>query len=115
MSVRRGEVVWVDWPFSDRTGSKLRPAVVVLDDSLNGRIADTVLVLMSRTQRAVGKTEVLIDPAVETASGLRYRSAASCNNLLTIDQRLLGQTVGVLSNAAMLKIDAALKASLGLP
>jgi hypothetical protein len=45
MSVRRGEVVRVDWPYSDRTGSKVRPAVVVQDDSLNGLIADTLLVL----------------------------------------------------------------------
>jgi mRNA interferase MazF len=115
MSVRRGEVIWVDWPFSDRTGSKVRPAVVVQDDSLNGRIADTVLALITRSPRAVGTTEVLIDPAVETGSGLRHRSAVSCNNLLTIDQQLLHQTVGRLSYAAMLKIDAPLKASLGLP
>lgn len=25
----RGDVVLVDWPFSDRKGSKLRPAVIV--------------------------------------------------------------------------------------
>ena len=54
MSVRRGEVVRVDWPYSDRTGSKVRPALVVQADTLNGLIADTVLVLISRTQRAVG-------------------------------------------------------------
>lgn len=47
MSVRRGDVVWVDWPYSDRTGSKVRPAVVVQDDPYNGLIADTVLVLIS--------------------------------------------------------------------
>ena len=65
MRISRGDVVRVDWPFSDRTGSKVRPAVVVQADVLNGRIADTILVLVSRTQRAVGMTEVLIDPADE--------------------------------------------------
>ncbi len=30
--MNRGEVVEVDWPFSDRTGSKTRPAVVVPND-----------------------------------------------------------------------------------
>jgi hypothetical protein len=34
----RGEVVLVDWPFSDPSGSKLRPAVVVQADFLNGLI-----------------------------------------------------------------------------
>jgi hypothetical protein len=32
----RGEVVEVDWPYSDLMGSKNRPAVVVQADFLNG-------------------------------------------------------------------------------
>lgn len=115
MTVRRGEVVRVDWPYSDRTGSKVRPAVVVQADQLNGLIADTVLVLVSRTRRAVGMTEVLIDPAVETGCGLRYPSAVSCNNLLTIDQSLIAQALGRLSAASMQAIDDRLKTALGLP
>jgi mRNA-degrading endonuclease toxin of MazEF toxin-antitoxin module len=36
--MNRGEVVQVDWPYSDLTGSKSRPAVVVQADYLNGLI-----------------------------------------------------------------------------
>ena len=39
-----GAVVLVDWPYSDRTGSKLRPAVVIQADFLNGLPDDAVLV-----------------------------------------------------------------------
>ena len=42
--MNRGEVVEVDWQFSDMTGSKRRPAVVVQADFLNGLSDDTVLV-----------------------------------------------------------------------
>jgi hypothetical protein len=42
--MRRGEVVEIDWPFSDLTGSKVRPAVVVQADFLDGLIDDTILV-----------------------------------------------------------------------
>jgi mRNA-degrading endonuclease toxin of MazEF toxin-antitoxin module len=35
MRVRRGEVVLVDFPFSDRTGSKVRPCLVVQNDANN--------------------------------------------------------------------------------
>jgi mRNA interferase MazF len=114
MSFRRGEVVRVDWPYSDRTGSKVRPALVVQADTLNGLIADTVLVLISRTQRAVGMTEVLIDPAVESGCGLRYPSVASCNNLLTIDQGLIVQVIGSVSSVTMQQVDDRLKTALGL-
>lgn len=115
MRVQRGDIVRVDWPYSDRTGSKVRPAVVVQDDAYNQRIADTVLILISRTLRALGAIEVEIDPAVETRSGLRYRSVASCTNLLTIDQGLIVQALGQLSSATMKQINDCLKAALGLP
>jgi mRNA-degrading endonuclease toxin of MazEF toxin-antitoxin module len=113
--MNRGDGVFVDWPFSDRQGSKVRPAIVVQADFLNSRIADTVLVLVSRTSRAPGQTEVLLDPAIETQSGLRYSSVASSTNFLTIDQALVLNRVGELSAAAMQQIEQALALVLGLP
>jgi mRNA-degrading endonuclease toxin of MazEF toxin-antitoxin module len=113
--MNRGDVVYVDWPFSDRQGSKVRPAIVVQADFLNTRIADTILVLVSRTSRAPGQTEVLLDPAIETNSGLRYVSVASCTNFLTVDQALVLRKIGELSNLAMQQIDQALQLVLGLP
>ena len=65
--MNRGEVVEVDWPFSDRTGSKSRPAVVVQADFLNGLIDDTVLVQVTGTRHGLPGTEVEIDPSVEAA------------------------------------------------
>jgi mRNA interferase MazF len=114
MNVRRGDVVRVDWPYSDRTGSKVRPAVVVQDDAYNSLIADTVLVLVSRTQRATGATEAEIDPATEPHSGLRYRSVVSCTNLLTIDRGLIMQALGHLSASTMVRINDCIKAALGV-
>ena len=51
--MNRGDVVLVDWPYSDRTGSKLRPAVVVQADFLNGLIDDTVLVQITSTSHGI--------------------------------------------------------------
>ena len=42
--MNRGEVVLVDWPYTDLTGSKLRPALVVQADFLNGLVDDTIYV-----------------------------------------------------------------------
>jgi hypothetical protein len=42
--MRRGNVVEINWHFSDRTGSKVRPAVVVQADFLETLIDDTILV-----------------------------------------------------------------------
>jgi mRNA interferase MazF len=113
--MKRGEVVLVDFPYSDRTGSKLRPALVVQADFLNSLIADTVLVSITRRTRGAATTEVPLDPAVETQSGLRQASIVSCTNFLTIDQVLIDQTIGRLSATAMQQVDHCIKAALQLP
>jgi mRNA interferase MazF len=111
----RGEVVLVDWPFSDLTGSKMRPAIVVQADFLNGLIDDTIYVKVQGHHYGIPNTEVELDPAVETASGLATVSYASSKDILTRDQTLIHHTLGVLSVAAMQEMAACLKAVLELP
>jgi mRNA interferase MazF len=113
--MKRGDVVLVDWPYSDRKGSKLRPSVVAQADFLNGIIDDTVLVQITTTSHSIPGTEVRIDPAQETTSGLLHISFASCANLLTADPTLIDQTIGYLSNAAMQQLSDCLKHVLDLP
>jgi mRNA interferase MazF len=113
--MNRGDVVEVDWPFTDLTGTKPRPAVVVQADFLNGLLDDTIYVKIQGVAYGVPGTEVLLDPAVETAAGLSKICYASCKDLLTREQALILRTVGVLSPAAMQQIDACLKVVLGLP
>jgi len=113
--MRRGEVVEVDWQYSDLTGSKKRPAVVVQADFLNGLIDDTILVQITSTQHGLPGTEVVLDPAIETASGLRKICVASCTNILTMDQTRLLRTIGYVSDAAIQQISACLKTVLELP
>ncbi len=113
--MNRGDVVLVDWPYSDRTGSKLRPAVVVQADFLNGLIDDTVLVQITSTLHGIPGTEVTLDPAQETTSGLLHVSIASCMNLLTADPGFIDQRIGYLSDAAMEKISRCLEKVMELP
>src|SRR5947209_1656157 len=96
--MRRGDVVEIDWQFSDLTGSKVRPAVVVQADFLDGLIDDTVLVKITSRRFGIPGTEVEIDPTQETASGLTKRCYASCKDILTRDQALILRTVGILSD-----------------
>ncbi|HXD86532.1 MAG TPA: type II toxin-antitoxin system PemK/MazF family toxin [Urbifossiella sp.] len=104
----------VDWPDSDRTGSKLRPAVVVQADMLNGLIDDTILVQITSKGHGIPGTEVRLDPAVEVSSGLLHLSFAFCPNILTAEQTALDQTIGALSDAAMTEIEKCLRDTLGI-
>jgi len=78
--MKRGDVVEVDRLYSDMTGSKCRPAVVVQADFLNRLIDDTILVQITGTRHGIPGTEALLDPAVETGSGLSKVCYASCTN-----------------------------------
>jgi mRNA-degrading endonuclease toxin of MazEF toxin-antitoxin module len=61
--MNRGEVVQISWPFSDLSGIKRRPAVVVQADYLNGLIDDTILVKITGSRFGIPGTEVELDPA----------------------------------------------------
>ncbi len=107
--MKRGEVVEVDWQYTDMSGSKLRPAVVVQADFLNGLIDDTILVQITSTRHGIPGTKVLLDPTVETGSGLSRLCVASCINVTTFDQALVLRTIGFLSDAAMQQVEECLK------
>lgn len=113
--MKRGEVVEVNWPYSDLSGTKVRPAVVVQADFLNSLIDDTILVKITGKQFGIPGTEVKLDPDQETGSGLSKVCFASCNNLLTRDQAMMGPIVGYLSDAIMRQIEACLKVVLQIP
>jgi mRNA interferase MazF len=119
MNVQRGDVVMVDWLFSDRSGSKRRPALVVQANAYNIVLDDTILALItSSSRRRVGAaTQLEIDIASPDGiqTGLAINSVVQCENLLTVDRGFILRVRGRFSTALMQQIDACLKAALGMP
>lgn len=113
--MNRGDVVEVDWPFSDLSGTKVRPAVVVHSDYLTGLIDDTVLVKITGSAYGVPGTEVRLDPGIKTTFGLSKLCYAYCYAILTRDEAVIGRVVGSLSLAAVQEIEQCLKTALELP
>jgi len=118
MNLRRGDIVLADLPYSDRTGSKKRPALVVQCDRNNQRLDDVILaVITSTTERAGSEpTQLLIGMTTPEGrqSGLLHDSVVKCENLMTLDRHFLGRVIGHLPPEAMEKIGQCLKESLGL-
>jgi mRNA interferase MazF len=116
MSVSRGDIVLVDYPFSDRTGSKVRPALVVQADAINRRITDTILASISRSTHRVSATQLFIDISSPEGggTGLRQDSTIQCENLLTYDQRLVITKIGQISVPLMQRVNECLKTALDL-
>jgi mRNA interferase MazF len=117
MKVRRGDVVLVDYPFSDRTGSKIRPCVVVQADRNNQRLDDTIVVtISSHTQQVNEPTQLVIDLATLAGqqSGLLFTSTLQCSNILTVDCGFILRKIGNLPPDVMLQVDNCLKAALDI-
>jgi mRNA interferase MazF len=118
MTVQRGDVILVDWPFAGGGATKRRPALVVQNDRDNQRLTITILVMItSLTRRALEPTQLLIDLATPEGrqSGLRLNSVVNCVNLFTVEQTKVVNTLGSLSPAPMQQVDACLKVALDLP
>ena len=118
MSVRRGDVVLVDFPFAGGSASKVRPALVVQNDRDNDRLTNTVIAMItSRTERSAEATQLLLD--ISTAEGQRtgliMNSVVNCVNLFTIEQSKIRRSLGHLSHPLMREIEDCLKAAFSLP
>lgn len=88
MKVNRGDVVMVNWIYSNQTGSKKRPAVVVQADYYNQQLDDTIVALITgSSRRRVGATTQLpitLSTPDGQKTGLRFDSIVQCENLVTI-------------------------------
>lgn len=118
MSVARGDVVVISFP--QQSGRpKRRPAVVVQSDHNNGRLTNSIFVMVTSNTRLamVENTQVLVDlrTAEGQQSGLAQTSAVKCENVYTLSQSSVVKTIGALSDSLMTQVDDALKASLALP
>ena len=119
MKVRRGDVVLVNYLFSDRTGSKVRPCLVVQNDENNRRLKNDTIVAAISSNVARALTEptqflIRISTSDGAQSGLLFESAVQCGNIATIDTQFVIRRIGLLPAAVMRQVDECLKASLGL-
>lgn len=105
----------IAFPYTDASRSKVRPAVIVLNDRDNQRLRKTIVAMITGNLRRRGDpSHVFIDPTAEPSAGLRYPSLISCNNLLTAEQTDIQQMIGHLSDALKQQLNDCLKAALEL-
>lgn len=118
MAFSRGDIVLAELPYSDRSGVKVRPALVVQNDFNNRRLHDVIVALItSTTHRAsLEPTQLLIDVTTPLGqqAGLLHTSAVKCEHLITLHQRFVKRIIGRLPPPVMRQVDDCLKISLGI-
>jgi mRNA interferase MazF len=107
----RGSVVLVPFPFTDLSGAKQRPALVISPDSLNATCPDVVLVaITSQIPATLSPDELAIPAADLAAAGLPKPSIVRLSKLITIHQGLIRKPIGQMPAPTLRRILTQLQA-----
>jgi mRNA interferase MazF len=110
MSPRRGDVVLVPFPFTDLSGVKIRPALVVSDDSYNAATKDVIVAQITGNingRPRFGDYHITGWQAV----GLRAPSLVRAK-LATLATRRIRETVGQFPSIDMQAVESSLRTAL---
>lgn len=109
----RGDVYLVNFdPTLGAEIRKTRPAVVLQNDIANRYSPVTIVAaITSHAGRRLYPTEVLIEAP---EAGLRVDSVVLLNQIRSLDRRRLAERLGTVAPLTMVRIDRALRLSLGL-
>ena len=104
----KGDVVLITFPFTDLSGSKLRPAVVLASTSL-----DLTVCFITTQLGWQEPTELLLTPS--TSNGIRKPSLIRTSKIATLDKALAKGLIGKLSATEVSDLNIRLKLLLQLP
>lgn len=113
--MKRGTVVLTPFPFTDLSGTKVRPAVVVSPSDRSGE--DVILAFISSIKpMTLLPTDLLIETSHPDflRSGLKVASIVKCDKLATVQRRIIFGEIGVFSPALLVELNTRLRVALGL-
>jgi len=113
--VRRGTVVLTPFPFTDLSGAKVRPAIVVSRSDRPGD--DVILAFISSVVPARPlPTDLVVDPSHPNfrETGLKVPSIVKCDKLATVQRRIILGELGQLSPTLLRELDQRLRHALNL-
>jgi len=117
--VKRGSVVLIRYPFTDLSGAKVRPAIIITPDEFLKRLDDVICLFISSV---VPKKNRLLpmDFVIESRhpsfskTGLKYRSVLRCHKLALLDKMLVARVIGEIDETLMKEVNHRLLLALGL-
>jgi len=103
----KGDIVLIPFPFTNLSGSKLRPALVLIDLTL-----DLTVCFITSQIGWQESTDVLLTP--NEINGIRKQSLIRTSKIATLDRSLAKGLLGRLSNTELIELDNKLKILLQL-
>lgn len=101
----KGEIVLIPFPFTDLSGQKIRPALV-LHNEKKGEDCIVSFISSVQTQR-LGKFDVLVTPSA--SNGFKIKSIIKVNKIATLQKKLILGRLGTLEKSFLTKVDSLLR------
>jgi len=112
---RRGQVVVLNIPFTDRTGTKRRPALVVSTETFHRKLLDVIVCPISSQPRYFQRPGPGDHPLVHWSSvGLRHPSTVRVSNILAVEKRIIKRVLGVIPAEDLSRVERGLAQAFGL-
>ena len=115
--VKRGSVVLIRYPFTDLTGAKVRPALVLTPDQLLLRMDDVLCLFISAVMPDdLLPTDFVLEPGHPSfpPTGLKRRSVLRMYKLALLHKALVLRVLGEGDPLLMHEVQQRLRVALGL-
>ena len=103
----KGDLVLITFPFTDLSGSKLRPAVILAENSL-----DLTVSFITTQMQWKENSDVLLSPT--PSNGLKAISLIRTSKIATLDKSLVKGLLGSLNQTELSELNTKLKILLDL-
>ena len=103
----KGDIVLISFPFSDFSGSKLRPALILFESDL-----DLTSCFITSHLEWKSPTDIIISP--NKTNGIKKESLIRTNKIATLDRTLAKGILGRLTNNEIDVLNSSLRILLAL-
>ena len=104
----KGDIVLIPFPFTDLSGNKLRPALVLTENTL-----DITVSFITTQLQWQEPTDIVLQP--QTKNGIKKLSIVRLSKIPTIDKSLIVGIIGSISSPQILELDQKLKSIFQIP
>jgi mRNA interferase MazF len=94
----KGDIILVTFPFTDLSGSKLRPALVLFSSN-----EDVTVAFITTNLKEIGLGDMILK--VNPTNGLKKESLLKLNKIATLDFELVMGRIGNLSESELKGVD----------
>jgi mRNA interferase MazF len=90
--MKKGDIVYINFPFTDLSGTKIRPAVII--EAFDYDVI--VIFITSKLHQFDKKTDLIVNP--DTSNRLKAVSVFKPTKILTLSKKLVVAKTGIIDN-----------------